>query len=82
MESFETVRIYPANIFVTAPAALQTAIKLIQDDMVDQVEYFKEIEKVADKKSMTVSKLIRSYIKDGMHNDEDFRKDDKGFNIG
>jgi hypothetical protein len=26
--------------------------------------------------------LIRSYIKDGMHNDEDFRKDDKGFNIG
>ena len=44
--------------------------------------YFKEIEKVADKKSMTVSKLIRSYIKDGMHNDEDFRKDDKGFNIG
>jgi hypothetical protein len=44
--------------------------------------YFKEIEKVADKKSITVSKLIRGYIKDGMHRDEDFTKDDKGFNIG
>jgi len=44
--------------------------------------YFKEIEKVADKKDMTVSKLIRSYIKDGMHRDKDFTADDKGFNIG
>jgi|TARA_B100001093_G_C26800167_1_gene1002994 predicted DNA-binding ribbon-helix-helix protein len=44
--------------------------------------YFKEIEKVADKKEMTVSKLIRSYIKDGMHRDKDFTADDKGFNIG
>ena len=44
--------------------------------------YFKEIEKVADKKNMTVSKLIRSYIKDGMHRDKDFTADDKGFNIG
>ena len=26
--------------------------------------YFKEIEKVADKKNMTVSKLIRTYIKE------------------
>ena len=52
MESFETVRIYPANIFVTAPAALQTAIKLIQDDMVDQVEYFKEIEKPLEAKRL------------------------------
>ena len=44
--------------------------------------YFKEIEKVADKRSITVSKLIRSYIKDGMHNDTEFTADDKGFNIG
>jgi hypothetical protein len=44
--------------------------------------YFKEIEKVADKKNMTVSKLIRSYIKDGMKRDKDFTADDKGFNIG
>jgi predicted DNA-binding ribbon-helix-helix protein len=31
--------------------------------------YFKEIEKVADIKKMTVSKLIRSYIKEGMKRD-------------
>jgi hypothetical protein len=31
--------------------------------------YFKEIEKVAETKNMTVSKLIRSYIKEGMKRD-------------
>ena len=31
--------------------------------------YFKEIEKVADRKQMTVSKLIRTYIKEGMKRD-------------
>lgn len=31
--------------------------------------YFKEIEKVADHKKITVSKLIRSYIKEGMKRD-------------
>ena len=52
MDSFETVKIYPANIFVTAPDALQTAIKHIQDDMVEQVEYFKEIEKHLEAKRL------------------------------
>jgi hypothetical protein len=33
--------------------------------------YYKEIEKVADKKNMTVSKLIRSYIKEGMKRDKE-----------
>lgn len=33
--------------------------------------YYKEIEKVADKKKMTVSKLIRSYIKEGMKRDKE-----------
>ena len=33
--------------------------------------YFKEIEKVADKKNVTVSKLIRGYIKEGMRKDKD-----------
>ncbi len=33
--------------------------------------YYKEIEKVADKKEMTVSKLIRSYIKEGMKRDKE-----------
>lgn len=33
--------------------------------------YYREIEKVADKKKMTVSKLIRTYIKDGMRRDKE-----------
>jgi hypothetical protein len=33
--------------------------------------YYKEIEKVANKKKITVSKLIRSYIKDGMKRDKE-----------
>ena len=33
--------------------------------------YFKEIEKVANHKKMTVSKLIRSYIKEGMKKDNE-----------
>lgn len=33
--------------------------------------YYKEIEKVANHKKMTVSKLIRSYIKDGMKRDKE-----------
>ena len=33
--------------------------------------YYKEIEKVADKKKVTVSKLIRSYIKEGMKRDKE-----------
>ena len=33
--------------------------------------YYKEIEKVANLKKMTVSKLIRSYIKDGMRRDKE-----------
>jgi hypothetical protein len=33
--------------------------------------YYKEIEKVADHKKMTVSKLIRTYIKEGMKRDKE-----------
>jgi hypothetical protein len=44
--------------------------------------YFKEIEKVADKKKMTVSKLIRSYIKEGMKRDHELtNQEDKDFRI-
>lgn len=37
--------------------------------------YFKEIEKVADKEGVTVSKLIRKYIKEGMKRDGDDNMD-------
>jgi hypothetical protein len=33
--------------------------------------YFREIEKVAEKKNVTVSKLIRTYIKEGMKRDNE-----------
>jgi hypothetical protein len=44
--------------------------------------YFKEIEKVANHKKMTVSKLIRTYIKEGMKRDGELTsKEEKQFNI-
>ena len=39
--------------------------------------YYKEIEKVANKKKITVSKLIRSYIKDGMKRDKEITGSDE-----
>ena len=44
--------------------------------------YYKEIEKVADKKKMTVSKLIRTYIKEGMKRDKELSKsEDNEFRV-
>ena len=44
--------------------------------------YYKEIEKVAGHKKMTVSKLIRSYIKDGMRRDKELsNQEDKDFRV-
>ncbi|MCB0397707.1 MAG: excinuclease ABC subunit UvrB [Flavobacteriales bacterium] len=42
LENFEEIKIYPANIFVTTKERLQQSIFMIQEDMVKQVEYFKE----------------------------------------
>lgn len=43
IEKLETITLYPANIFVTTPSKLKSAIETIQDDMVRQTAYFKEI---------------------------------------
>jgi hypothetical protein len=44
--------------------------------------YYKEIEKVAEHKKMTVSKLIRSYIKEGMKRDKELTaSEEKAFRI-
>jgi hypothetical protein len=44
--------------------------------------YYLEIEKVAKHKKMTVSKLIRSYIKEGMKRDKELSsKEDKEFRV-
>ena len=42
LEGFEKVVIYPANIFVTTKARMNTAIRQIQDDLLAQVDFFKE----------------------------------------
>ena len=52
IESYENLNIYPANIFVTSPDILQNAIHQIQDDLVNQVEYFKEIGKPLEAKRL------------------------------
>ncbi len=41
LEKFDAFTIYPANIFVTAPDTLQTAMTQIQDDMVNHVAFLK-----------------------------------------
>lgn len=50
INTMEDVVIYPANIFVTTRARMQAAIRHIQDDLVKQVEYFKEIGKPLEAK--------------------------------
>ena len=42
LETHEEVTIFPANIFVTTPVRIKQAINQIQDDMMRQVEFFKE----------------------------------------
>ncbi|MFT7898377.1 excinuclease ABC subunit UvrB [Tenacibaculum ascidiaceicola] len=48
----EKLNIYPANLFVTSPDILQNAIHQIQEDMVKQVDYFKEIGKHLEAKRL------------------------------
>lgn len=44
--------------------------------------YYKEIEKVANHKKVTVSKLIRAYIKEGMKRDKEITsQEDKDFRV-
>ena len=52
LERFDSILIYPANLFVTSPNVLQDAIKQIQDDLVKQVDYFKEIGKHLEAKRL------------------------------
>ena len=52
MEQYDKVNIYPANIFVTSPELLQNAILQIQEDLVKQVDYFKEIGKYLEAKRL------------------------------
>jgi excinuclease ABC subunit B len=52
IERFKKMTIYPANMFVTSPDVLQNAIWEIQQDLVKQVDYFKEIGKHLEAKRL------------------------------
>ncbi|MBZ4034363.1 excinuclease ABC subunit UvrB [Flavobacterium sp. 17A] len=52
IEKFKRLTIYPANMFVTSPEVLQGAIWQIQQDLVKQVDYFKEIGKHLEAKRL------------------------------
>src|SRR6056297_3986640 len=50
IESLESGVIYPANIFVTTKDRMHQAIRQIQDDLFQQIEYFKSIGKPLEAK--------------------------------
>jgi len=50
IESLESGIIYPANIFVTTKERMHQAIRQIQDDLFQQIEYFKSIGKPLEAK--------------------------------
>jgi excinuclease ABC subunit B len=52
IEVFDSVNIYPANIFVTSQDSMKQAIHLIQDDLLAQTEYFKESGKSLEAKRL------------------------------
>ncbi|MBP9793617.1 MAG: excinuclease ABC subunit UvrB [Flavobacterium sp.] len=52
LEKYDKLNIYPANMFVTSPDVLQNAIWAIQQDLVKQVDYFKEIGKHLEAKRL------------------------------
>ncbi|MDT0553819.1 excinuclease ABC subunit UvrB [Urechidicola vernalis] len=52
VEKFENLTIYPANLFVTSPDVMQNAIHQIQEDLMKQHDYFKEIGKHLEAKRL------------------------------
>jgi len=52
LEKYDRLNIYPANMFVTSPDVLQNAIRDIQDDLVKQIDYFRDIGKPLEAKRL------------------------------
>jgi len=52
IEKFDQLNIYPANMFVTSPDVLQNAIHAIQDDLVKQLDFFREVGKHLEAKRL------------------------------
>jgi excinuclease ABC subunit B len=52
LEKYDSLNIYPANIFITSHEKMKSAITEIQHDMIRQVQYFKETEKHLEAKRL------------------------------
>ncbi len=52
IEKYDNLNIYPANIFITSHEKMKSAITDIQQDMIRQVQYFKETEKHLEAKRL------------------------------
>ena len=50
IESFESIRIFPAEIFVTSESSISSAIDNIETDLEERVNYFEEIERKLEAK--------------------------------
>ena len=50
IESFESIRIFPAEIFVTSESSVSSAINNIETDLEERVKYFEEIERKLEAK--------------------------------
>ena len=52
ISNFDKINIYPANLFATSKETLNSAIRNIQNDLVKQVDFFKEIDKPLEAKRL------------------------------
>lgn len=52
VESYDSYRIYPANLFMTTKESQERAIRQIQDDLREQVDFFEEIGKPLEAKRL------------------------------
>ena len=50
LEDFESIRIFPANIFVTSESSISSAINNIETDLEERVKYFEESERKLEAK--------------------------------
>ncbi len=52
IENYDSLNIYPANIFITSHEKMKMAVTDIQKDLIRQTQYFKEIEKHLEAKRL------------------------------
>ncbi len=52
IENYDSLNIYPANIFITSHEKMKMAVTEIQGDMIRQAQYFKEMEKHLEAKRL------------------------------